>query len=77
MRKRLILLSRDGLFPLDREELPFRYTKDFQKLKLRQDKAASRTSKTTTAFFENVKVNKHMAFRHIPEESPDIFPMNF
>ncbi|GBO46880.1 hypothetical protein AVEN_39946-1 [Araneus ventricosus] len=68
------------LRPIFTEEIPFLYPNDFQRVKLHQDKDASHTSKSTTAFLEKMKTDTgiaHIPFQYIPTKSPDISPMDY
>ncbi|GBM27937.1 hypothetical protein AVEN_146159-1 [Araneus ventricosus] len=68
------------LRPIFAEEIPLLYPNDFQRVKLHQDKAPSRTSKSTTAFLVKVETDTGIAyipFQHIPAKSPDVSPMGY
>ncbi|GBM51342.1 hypothetical protein AVEN_110799-1 [Araneus ventricosus] len=68
------------LHPIFTEEIPFLYPNDFQRVKLHQDKAASHTSKSTTALHEKMETDTCIAyipFQHIPAKSPDVSPMDY
>ncbi|GBM50355.1 hypothetical protein AVEN_208960-1 [Araneus ventricosus] len=68
------------LRPIFTAEIPFPYPKDFQSVKLHQDKATSHTAKGTTAFLEEMKTETgilYIPFQHIPPKSPDVSPMGY
>lgn len=57
------------------EEINFFFSNDFERLKMHQVRAASHTSKTTTAFLLEKKTDTLIAyidFQHIPSKSLDL-----
>ncbi|GBM55268.1 hypothetical protein AVEN_272339-1 [Araneus ventricosus] len=68
------------LRPIFTEEISCLYPNDFQRVKLHQDKATSRTSKSTIAFLEKLKTYIGIAFihfQHIPAKPLDVSPMDY